>query len=108
MTAPCGSVTTVTPGLWYGRHVAVLSTCGGTMPEPKSERTKKLFNTRSSSWREAGLARQLSRRAVKRARIQAIVTVPLLAGILIVYGYRDDLFGHAYETPVQIVTAIVL
>src|SRR5919198_421322 len=86
MTAPCGSVTTVTPGLWYGRHVAVLSTCGGTMPEPKSEPTKKLFNTRSSSWREAGLARQLSRRAVKRARIQAIVTVPLLAGILIVYG----------------------
>jgi small-conductance mechanosensitive channel len=69
---------------------------------------KKLFNTRSQSWREAGLARQLSRRAVKRARIQAIVMVPLLAGILIVYGQRDKLFGHAYDTPVQIVTAIVL
>jgi small conductance mechanosensitive channel len=69
---------------------------------------KKLFDTQSHSWREAGLARQLSVRAVKRARIQAIVMVPLLIGILVVYGYRDDLFGSAYETPVQIATTVVL
>jgi small-conductance mechanosensitive channel len=69
---------------------------------------KKLFNTQSHSWREAGHARQLSRRAVKRARIQAIVMVPLLVGILVVYSYRDRLFGHEYDTPVQIVTTIVL
>jgi small-conductance mechanosensitive channel len=69
---------------------------------------KKLFDTQSHSWREAGLARQLSRRAVKRARIQAIVTVPLLAGILVVYGYRDEVFGPEYETPVQIATTVVL
>jgi small-conductance mechanosensitive channel len=69
---------------------------------------KKLFDTQSHSWREAGLARQLSVRAVKRARIQAIVTVPLLAGILVVYGYRDDVFGPEYETPVQIATTVVL
>jgi small-conductance mechanosensitive channel len=69
---------------------------------------KKLFDTQSHSWREAGLARQLSVRAVKRARIQAIVMVPLLIGILVVYGYRDDLFGPEYETPVQIATTVVL
>jgi small conductance mechanosensitive channel len=69
---------------------------------------KKLFDTQSHSWREAGLARQLSVRAVKRARIQAIVMVPVLIGILVVYGYRDDLFGRAYETPVQIATTVVL
>jgi small conductance mechanosensitive channel len=69
---------------------------------------KKLFDTQSHSWREAGLARQLSVRAVKRARIQAIVMVPLLIGILVVYGHRDDLFGSAYETPVQIATTVVL
>jgi small conductance mechanosensitive channel len=67
-----------------------------------------MFSTRSHSWREAGLARQLSRRAVKRARIQAIVLVPVLIGILVVYGKRDDLFGHEYQTIVQTVTAIVL
>jgi small conductance mechanosensitive channel len=69
---------------------------------------KKLFDTQSHSWREAGLARQLSVRAVKRARIQAIVMVPVLIGILVVYGYRDDIFGHEYETPVQIATTVVL
>jgi small conductance mechanosensitive channel len=69
---------------------------------------KKLFDTQSHSWREAGLARQLSVRAVKRARIQAIVMVPVLIGILVVYGYRDDVFGPEYETPVQIATTVVL
>jgi small conductance mechanosensitive channel len=69
---------------------------------------RKLFDTQSHSWRDAGLARELSHRAVKRARIQAIVMVPMLVGILVVYGYRDDLFGRAYETPVQIATTVVL
>jgi small conductance mechanosensitive channel len=69
---------------------------------------KRLFDTQTHSWREAGLARQLSVRAVKRARIQAIVMVPLLIGILVGYGYRDQLFGRAYETPVQIATTVVL
>jgi small conductance mechanosensitive channel len=69
---------------------------------------RQLFNTRSHSWREAGLARQLSRRAVKRARIQAIVMVPLLVAILVVYDYRHELFGRDFDKPVQIVTTIVL
>ena len=69
---------------------------------------KRLFDTQSHSWREAGLARQLSVRAVKRARIQAIVMVPLLIGILVAYAYRDQVFGRAYETPVQIATTVVL
>jgi small-conductance mechanosensitive channel len=71
-------------------------------------RARELFATRSHSWREVGLARQLSRRAVKRARIQAIVLVPVLIGTLVVYGYRDDLFGQDYQTLVQAVTAVVL
>jgi small conductance mechanosensitive channel len=78
------------------------------MADQQRERVKKLLNTQSHSWREAGLARQLSRRAVKRARIQALVLVPVLVGILVVYGYRDDLFGRDYETPVQIATTVVL
>jgi small conductance mechanosensitive channel len=69
---------------------------------------KQLFSTRSQSWREVGLARQLSRRAVKRARIEVFVLGPLLAGVLIVYSYRDDIFGHEYDRPVRIVTAVAL
>jgi small conductance mechanosensitive channel len=72
------------------------------------QHVKQLFNTRSHSWREAGLARQLSRRAVKRARIQAIVMVPVLVAILVVYSYRHELFGKDFDKPVQIVTAVVL
>jgi small-conductance mechanosensitive channel len=32
----------------------------------------------------------------------------MLVGILVVYGYRDQLFGREYETPVQIATTVVL
>jgi small conductance mechanosensitive channel len=69
---------------------------------------RRMFETHSHAWREVGLARQLSRRAVKRARIQAAVFVPLLVGILVVYAYRDELFGSAYDRPVRIFTAIAL
>jgi small conductance mechanosensitive channel len=78
------------------------------MTQPRKEPVKKMFDTRSHSWREAGLARELSRRAVKRARIQAIVMVPILVAILVVYGYRDEIFGHEYETPVKLATAVAL
>ena len=74
----------------------------------RHQQMRELFSTRSHSWREAGLARQLSRRAVKRARIQALVMVPLLVAILVVYSYRHELFGRDFDTPVQIVTTIVL
>jgi small-conductance mechanosensitive channel len=67
-----------------------------------------MFTTRSHSWREAGLARQLSRRAVKRARIQLVVVLPLLAGVLVLYANRDSVFGHAYEQPVRAGTAVAL
>ena len=62
------------------------------------EQARRLFNTRSHSWREAGLARQLSRRAVKRARIQALVTVPLLVPIV----------SATFETPPPFAPAPVL
>jgi small conductance mechanosensitive channel len=72
------------------------------------QHVKQMFSTRSHAWREAGLARQLSRRAVKRARIQALVQVPLLVAILVLYSYRHDLLGRGWDRPVQIVTTIVL
>jgi len=69
---------------------------------------RQMFTTRSQSWLEAGLARQLSRRAVKRARIQSLVLLPLLAGLLVVYTYRRDLFGPSYDVPVRIATFLAL
>jgi small-conductance mechanosensitive channel len=63
---------------------------------------------RRYTWRDVALARQLSRRAVRRARIESLVLLPLLAGAIVIYDYRDALFGPAWSTPVRIVTAIAL
>jgi small conductance mechanosensitive channel len=46
---------------------------------------KQMFETRSHAWRDAGLARQVSRRALRRARIQVLLFAPLLAGVLFLY-----------------------
>ena len=67
---------------------------------------RRLLDTRSHSWREAGLARQLSSRAVKRARIQTLVLLPMIAGVLILYAYRERIFG--VDEPVRIATVLAL
>jgi len=72
------------------------------------EHVRQFFTTHSHSWRDVGLARQLSRRAVKRARIQSLVLLPVLVAVLVVYGYRERIFGAEYDTPVRIVTFLVL
>src|SRR3954452_5657888 len=79
----------------------------GHGPESKQrEPMKRLFETRSHSWREVGLACQLSARAVKRARIQTFILLPLIAAVLVVYSYRRQLFG--VDEPVRIATVIAL
>jgi small conductance mechanosensitive channel len=67
---------------------------------------KRLMETRSHSWREAGLARQLSSRAVKRARIQTLVLLPMIASVLILYSNRERFFG--VDEPVRIATVLAL
>src|SRR3954470_9951950 len=68
---------------------------------------RRVFPTRSHSWAEAGLARQLSRAAVKRARIETVLLAPLAAAVLVLYSHRRDLFP-GLGMQVQIVTVIVL
>ena len=73
-----------------------------------SEKTdmKQLFETRSHTWVDAGLARQLSRRALRRARIQILLFAPLLAGVLFLYAQRRQI--HGADTPIRIVTVVAL
>jgi small conductance mechanosensitive channel len=61
------------------------------MPVPRTP--PKMFETRSHAWREVGLLRQISPRAVKRARLEAFVLIPLFVGLVIVYDNRRDLLG---------------
>jgi small conductance mechanosensitive channel len=67
---------------------------------------RNFFETRSHSWREVGLARQLSARAVKRARLQLVVLLPLGIATYIGYVHRKSLFG--VDTPARVIAAIVL
>jgi len=58
------------------------------------------------SWRDAGITKQLSARVVKRARIRFFLVVSLLAGILVLYDYRERLFG--LDEPIRVATVIAL
>jgi small-conductance mechanosensitive channel len=58
--------------------------------------------------RDIGLAKRLSRQAIKRARIETLLLVPLLAAVLLLYAYRDRVFGRDWDTPVRIFTALAL
>jgi small-conductance mechanosensitive channel len=54
-----------------------------------------MFETRSQAWREVGLLRQISPRVVKRARLEALLLVPLFVGVVVVYDNRASLLGAA-------------
>ena len=69
---------------------------------------RQLVHARTRSWRESALARGLTRRAVRRARIQTLVLLPLLAGVLFVYSRREQLVGRDWDAAVRIATAVVL
>lgn len=70
--------------------------------------TKRLFDTHSHSWREVGLARQLSRETVKRARLQIALLVPVVAGLLVLYDRRRELVGSDWAIAVRLGTVLAL
>jgi small-conductance mechanosensitive channel len=92
------------------------------MPIPKTP--PKMFETRSHAWKEVGLLRQISPRVVKRARVEALILLPLFVAIVTIYHKRVAIFGkevpashdhpaHTYlepalETPITIVTILLL
>src|SRR3712207_1233092 len=65
-----------------------------------------MFDTHSHSWQEVGLARQLSARAVKRARIETFVLVLLTAATVALFIYRKELFG--LDAPSRLAAAAAL
>jgi small conductance mechanosensitive channel len=76
-----------------------------------------MFETRSQAWSEAGLLHQVSPGAVRRARWEALLLVPLFVGVVVLYEHRRSLLGldskgHGelawVETPIDLVTVIVL
>ena len=65
-----------------------------------------MFDTRSHAWKEVGLARQLSAKAVRRARIEVVVLALLAGGTIALYVLREELFG--IDVPVRLLAAAAL
>jgi small-conductance mechanosensitive channel len=80
----------------------------GRFGRRKDLHLERMFETRSGAWERVGLAMDVSGRAVRRARRQALILLPLLVGVLIVYSYRTQLFGKGGDVPVRIATVIAL
>ncbi len=67
---------------------------------------RKMFDTHSHSWREVGLARQLSARAIKRARIEVLILLVLTGATVALFVLREELFG--LDAPIRLAAAIAL
>ncbi|HEV2999570.1 MAG TPA: mechanosensitive ion channel domain-containing protein [Solirubrobacteraceae bacterium] len=67
---------------------------------------RKMLETRSHAWREVGLARQLSARAVKRARIEVVVLLLLTVATVVLFILREQIFG--LDAPIRLGAAAAL
>ena len=82
------------------------------MPEPPPSRKdlylERMLETSSQAWEKVGLAGQVSRARVRKARRQAVLLLLLLAGVLVAYANRKEFFGHGLDTAVRAATVLAL
>ena len=73
---------------------------------------ERMFETRSEAWERVGLAMSVSHRAVRRARREMLILLPLLVAVLIAYYDSKDIFGvgtnSAAHTWIQWGTVVAL
>ena len=67
---------------------------------------RDIFETRSHSWKEVGLAHKISSEAAKRARLEVVLLIPAFAAVIIVFNRRQQLLG--LDEPVRLATVVAL
>lgn len=72
-----------------------------------------MFETRSQSWREAGLLREINPHVVRRARLTALVLLPIFIAIVVLDHNLASVITNSklrshLTTPIQIVSVIAL
>lgn len=72
-----------------------------------SEAYRRMFETRTDVWREAGLEGEVDRREVKRARGHLLLFSIAIAGVLVLFGHRRELFP-GLGTPIRAATVVAL
>jgi small-conductance mechanosensitive channel len=74
----------------------------------------RMFETRSEAWERVGLAVGVSQRAVRKARRQALVLIPLFVAVIVVHDNYQSWFNVSKQsetslhTPVTAATVVVL
>jgi len=77
------------------------------MPQPRRRLPSELFETRTDAWESAGLGEEIEGANRGRPTAGLLVALIVIAGVLIIYGYRSDL-APGYETWVRVGTVVVL
>lgn len=58
------------------------------------QRAARMFETRSQSWREVGLLREINPHAVRRARLTTVLLLPLFIAIVVFDHHMDAVIGE--------------
>ena len=67
-----------------------------------------MFDSRTEAWEAVGLAAEIRRREVRRARAQAAVLLPLFASVIVAYSQRKHIFAPSADTPVRIAAVLAV
>jgi small conductance mechanosensitive channel len=70
-------------------------------------KTRTAFESRTELWRQAGLGSEIDRAGARRGKGGALVVLALIAGVLVVYSERKQLFP-GYGLEVRIATVVLL
>jgi small conductance mechanosensitive channel len=70
-----------------------LSQSSDEQPAARQTPERRGDRRRADRWRQAALTIGLSPRAVRRARLQLLVFAPLFSGVILIWDYRQELFG---------------
>jgi small conductance mechanosensitive channel len=72
-------------------------------------RARPTFESRTDVWRQVGLGSEIDRRDAQRARGTFVVIAGMIAGVLILFHHRGDLFpGLGTQTRIATVAALVI
>lgn len=95
--------------LAFGNHCELMQ--GPEREIPRQRVRTRMFETRSHSWREAGLLREINPHAVRRARVATLLLAPLFIGIVVLYHHLKAIGvkpRSEIEVPIQIATVVTL
>lgn len=78
--------------------------------EPPRQRVRaRMFETRSQSWREVGLLREINPHAVRRARLTALLLIPIFVGIVVLDHHLKGIEPlNEFEVPIQAASVVAL